>query len=131
MVLLPKFCQNHAMNRICHLLSIDYPIIQAGMVWVSGGKLAAASANAGIAGVIGAGSMNPELLEHHITKALSLTSHPQRLVVNVPLLYGKTKEQLDICVKLGIKNIITAGIFTFFCQQWTGSHVKDYAPAVL
>lgn len=96
------------MNRICELLQLKYPIIQAGMVWVSGGKLAAAAANAGILGVIGAGSMKPDLLEQHILKAKSLTNHPERLAVNVPLLYEKTKEQLEVCLKLGIKTIITS-----------------------
>ena len=78
------------------------------MVWVSGGKLAAASAEAGILGVIGAGSMKPELLEHHIQKALSLTTHPERLAVNVPLLYERTKEQLEIALRLGIKTVISS-----------------------
>lgn len=90
------------------MLSIQYPIIQAGMVWVSGSKLAAASANAGILGVIGAGSMKPELLELHIKKAFTLTNHPERLAVNVPLLYEKTQEQLELSVKLGIKTFITS-----------------------
>lgn len=96
------------MKNITSLLPIDYPIIQAGMVWVSGGKLAAASANAGILGVIGAGSMKPELLEEHITKAQRLTAHPERLAVNVPLLYSKTREQLELSLKLGIKTFITS-----------------------
>lgn len=78
------------------------------MVWVSGSKLAAASANAGILGVIGAGSMKPELLELHIKKAFTLTNHPERLAVNVPLLYEKTQEQLELSVKLGIKTFITS-----------------------
>lgn len=96
------------MKTICTLLPIQYPIIQAGMVWVSGGKLAAASANAGILGVIGAGSMKPDLLEEHITKALKLTDHPERLAVNVPLLYPKSKEQLEVALRLGIKTFITS-----------------------
>ena len=96
------------MKTIKELLPLQYPLIQAGMVWVSGGRLAAASANAGILGVIGAGSMNPELLEHHIHKAKSLTTHSERLAVNVPLLYEKTKEQLEISLKLGIKIFITS-----------------------
>ena len=96
------------MNNLCHLLSIDYPIIQAGMVWVSGGKLAAASAEAGILGVIGAGSMKPELLAHHIAKARALTAHPERLAVNVPLLYEKTKEQLELSIAAGIRTVITS-----------------------
>jgi enoyl-[acyl-carrier protein] reductase II len=96
------------MKNICSLLPLQYPLIQAGMVWVSGSKLAAASANAGILGVIGAGSMKPELLEEHITKAFKLTNHPERLAVNVPLLYEKTKEQLELSLKLGIKTFITS-----------------------
>ena len=96
------------MKALSILLPIKYPIIQAGMVYVSGGKLAAASANAGILGVVGAGSMTPELLRHHIEKAKSLTTHHERLAVNVPLLYSKTREQLEICVSLGIKIFITS-----------------------
>lgn len=95
-------------NKLCELLSIQYPLIQAGMVWVSGGKLAAASANAGILGVIGAGSMKPDLLEQHIKKAQGLTNHSERLAVNVPLLYEKTKEQLELSLKLGIRTFITS-----------------------
>ena len=93
---------------ITKLLPIKYPIIQAGMVYVSGGKLAAASAEAGILGVVGAGSMNPELLDHHLKKAISLTSHPERLAVNVPLLYEKTAEQIEVAFKNGIKIFITS-----------------------
>ncbi len=96
------------MKKITELLPLKYPIIQAGMVWVSGGKLAASSANAGILGVIGAGSMKPELLKDHILKARSLTQHPERLAVNVPLLYEKTKEQLQVSLDLGIKIFITS-----------------------
>jgi enoyl-[acyl-carrier protein] reductase II len=65
---------NHKPNKITKLFGIDYPIIQGGMVWVSGGKLAAAVSRAGGLGIIGAGSMQPELLQRHITKAQSLTS---------------------------------------------------------
>jgi enoyl-[acyl-carrier protein] reductase II len=96
------------MKTICDLLPLKYPLIQAGMVWVSGAKLAAASANAGILGVIGAGSMRPELLETHIKKAFALTANPERLAVNVPLLYERTEEQLELSVKLGIKIFITS-----------------------
>lgn len=96
------------MKTITTLFPIKYPLIQAGMVWVSGGKLAAASAEAGILGVIGAGSMKPDLLEAHIQKALSLTTHHDRLAVNVPLLYERTKEQLEVSLKLGIRNFITS-----------------------
>lgn len=93
---------------ITELLPIKYPIIQAGMVWVSGGKLAAASAEAGILGVIGAGSMKPELLRSHIKKAKALTTHPERLAVNVPLLYKLTQEQLQVSLEEGVRIFITS-----------------------
>ncbi len=96
------------MKNLTTLLPIKYPLIQAGMVWVSGGKLAAASAEAGILGVIGAGSMKPELLQQHIRKARSLTSFPERLAVNVPLLYDRTREQLECSLALGIRIFITS-----------------------
>lgn len=93
-------------TKICELLNIDYPIIQAGMVWVSGAKLAAASANAGCLGVIGAGSMNPELLDLHLKKAKSLTN--RSLAINLPLLYSKIDEQIEIALKNQIKIFITS-----------------------
>ncbi len=93
---------------ITNLLPIKHPIIQAGMVYVSGGKLAAACAEAGILGVVGAGSMNPELLDHHLKKAIALTSHPERLAVNIPLLYEKTAEQIEVSLKNGIRIFITS-----------------------
>ena len=110
------------MSELLKLLPIKLPIIQAGMVWVSGGKLAAASANAGILGVIGAGSMKPDLLEQHILKAKSLTTHPERLAVNVPLLYEKTKEQLEISLKLGIKIFITSAGSPKTYTKWLKDH---------
>ena len=115
------------MKNICDLLPIKYPIIQAGMVWVSGGKLAAAAANAGILGVIGAGSMKPDLLEEHIKKAMTLTSHPERLAVNVPLLYEKTKEQMEVALKLGIKIFITSAGSPKTYTQW----LKDQGCTVI
>lgn len=93
---------------ITELLPIKYPIIQAGMVWVSGAKLAAASSEAGVLGVIGAGSMKPELLREQIIKAKSLTAYPQRLAVNVPLLYDKAQEQVNVALEEGIKIFITS-----------------------
>lgn len=110
------------MKNITHLFPIQYPIIQAGMVWVSGGKLAAASANAGILGVIGAGSMKPDLLHHHIEKAKALTPHHERLAVNVPLLYEKTKEQLEVSLKLGIRNFITSAGSPKTYTSWLKDH---------
>ncbi|EQC44273.1 nitronate monooxygenase family protein [Bacteriovorax sp. Seq25_V] len=95
-------------NKITELLGIKYPIIQAGMVWVSGGKLAAACAEAGALGLIGAGSMKPELLKLHIEKAQGLTNNPQALGVNIPLLYKYVDEQIDVALKAGIKIFFTS-----------------------
>ncbi len=88
--------------------SSPFPIIQAGMVWTSGAKLAAASANAGITGTIGAGSMPPELLASQIKKAKSLTSFHDRLAVNIPLLYGGAEKQLEIAMAEKIRIFITS-----------------------
>jgi enoyl-[acyl-carrier protein] reductase II len=96
------------LKDLLEILPLKYPIIQAGMVWVSGGKLAAASANSGILGVIGAGSMSLEILDQQIKKALSLTTHPERLAVNVPLLYEKSKEQIEIALNNNIQIFITS-----------------------
>jgi enoyl-[acyl-carrier protein] reductase II len=93
-------------THLCNLLNIKYPIIQAGMVWVSGAKLAAASSNAGCLGVIGAGSMKPDLLEKQIQKALSLTDKP--IAVNVPIMYKDAQAQIDIALKCGINIFITS-----------------------
>lgn len=93
-------------NRIVKLFGTKLPIIQAGMVWVSGGKLAAAASNAGALGIIGAGSMKPDLLRHHINKAQSLTKNP--LAVNLPLLYHGIEEQIAVCLELGIKIFFTS-----------------------
>ena len=92
-------------NQISRMLDIKWPVIQAGMVWVSGAKLAAAAANAGILGVIGAGSMSPDLLKAHIIKAKSLTKGS--LAVNIPLLYHLVAEQIAVALEAGIKIFIT------------------------
>jgi len=93
-------------NSVTSLFNIELPIIQAGMVWVSGGKLAAAASNAGALGIIGAGSMHPELLRQHIQKAKNLTSKP--LAVNIPLLYSKVEEQIDIAFSEGLRIFFTS-----------------------
>lgn len=97
---------NWSNNPISLLFGTRTPIVQAGMVWVSGGKLAAAAANAGALGIIGAGSMKPDVLRHHITKAKSLTSKP--LAVNLPLLYHGIEEQIAVALELGIRIFFTA-----------------------
>ncbi len=106
-------------TKLTELLKIKYPVIQGGMVWVSGGKLAAAVSNAGGLGVIGAGSMNLDLLEHHIKKAQKLTSNP--LALNVPLLYKDAAKQLELALKLGIKIFITSAGSP---KKYTG-HLKE------
>jgi enoyl-[acyl-carrier protein] reductase II len=93
-------------NRIVKLFGTRLPIIQAGMVWVSGGKLAAAAANAGALGIIGAGSMKPELLKQHIEKAKSLTK--KSLAVNLPLLYHGIEDQIRVCLDSGIRIFFTS-----------------------
>ena len=93
-------------TKLCKTLNIKYPIIQGGMVWVSGGKLAAAVANAGGLGVIGAGSMKPDLLDHHIKKAKSLTQNT--LAINLPLLYKDIEKQIEIALAHDIKVFITS-----------------------
>lgn len=93
-------------TKLCELLNIKYPIIQGGMVWVSGGKLAAASSNSGCLGVIGAGSMSLKVLESQILKAKYLTKKP--LAVNIPIMYERAKEQIDLSLSLGISIFITS-----------------------
>lgn len=93
-------------NSITDLFNIQYPIIQGGMIWVSGAKLAAAVSNAGGLGLIGAGSMKPELLREHILKAQTLTDKP--FGVNVPLLYHLSQEQIDCALSLGVKIFFTS-----------------------
>ena len=93
-------------NRITRLFSVDYPIIQAGMVWASGWKLASAVSNAGALGLIGAGSMYPEVLREHIQKCKQATSKP--FGVNVPLLYPDLDRHIQTIVDEGVKIVFTS-----------------------
>ena len=93
-------------NCITQLFQIQYPIIQGGMIWASGSKLAAAVSNAGGLGLIGAGSMYPEVLRQHIQKTKSLTDKP--FGVNVPLLYPNVEEIMQIIVAEGVKIVFTS-----------------------
>ena len=93
-------------SSITELFKIKYPIIQAGMIWNSGWKLAAASSNAGALGLIGAGSMYPEVLREHIRKCKSATSQP--FGVNVPMLYPNIEEIMTIIVDEGVKIVFTS-----------------------
>ncbi|WP_026714046.1 NAD(P)H-dependent flavin oxidoreductase [Flavobacterium daejeonense] len=94
------------MNRITALFDIQYPIIQAGMVWVSGNKLASAVSNAGGLGLIGAGSMYPEVLREHIQKCQKATSKP--FGVNIPMLYPNIQEIMQLIVEEGVKIVFTS-----------------------
>lgn len=94
------------MNRITSLFNIKYPIIQAGMIWCSGWELASAVSNAGGLGLIGSGSMYPEILEQHIKKCKKATNNP--FGVNVPLLYPQTDDHIDIIIREGIEIVFTS-----------------------
>ena len=93
-------------NRITSLFKIKYPIIQAGMVWVSGYKLASAVSNAGGLGLIGAGSMYPQVLKEHILKCQQATKEP--FGVNVPLFYPDLEEIIEIIISSGVKIVFTS-----------------------
>lgn len=93
-------------NRITHLLKISYPIIQGGMIWCSGWELASAVSNAGGLGLIGSGSMYPEILLDHIRKCKNATDKP--FGVNLPLLYPNAEEHIDTIIKEGVKVVFTS-----------------------
>jgi enoyl-[acyl-carrier protein] reductase II len=94
------------MNKICQIFNIKYPIIQGGMVWNSGYKLASAVTNAGGLGLIGAGSMRPSVLKEHIQKCTQATDKP--FGVNVPLLYPNIEEIISIVVEEEVKIVFTS-----------------------
>lgn len=106
-------------NSITDLLNIKYPIIQAGMVWVSGYKLASACSNAGCLGLIGAGSMYPEVLRTHIQKCKKATDKP--FGVNVPLFYPDLQEIFQIIIEEGVKIVFTSAgnpkLYTSFLKD--------------
>ncbi len=94
------------MNRICQLFQIQYPIIQAGMVWASGWRLAAAVSNAGGLGLLGSGSMYPDVLREHIQKCRQATDRP--FGVNIPLLYADVEKHMQIVREEGVKIVFTS-----------------------
>ena len=102
------------------LFNTRYPIIQAGMVWNSGWKLASAASNSGILGLIGAGSMYPEVLRKHIQKCTAATSKP--FGVNVPLLYPNIKEIMQIIVDEGVKIVFTSAGNPSVWTSWLKKH---------
>jgi enoyl-[acyl-carrier protein] reductase II len=93
-------------NRITQLYNIQYPIIQGGMIWASGWRLAAAVSNAGGLGLIGAGSMYPDVLREHVQKCKKATDKP--FGVNVPMLYPNIEEIMEIIVEEGVKVVFTS-----------------------
>ncbi len=93
-------------NRITQLFNIQYPIIQAGMVWASGWRLASAVSNAGGLGIIGSGSMYPDVLRNHIQRCNAATNKP--FGVNIPLLYADVEKHIQIIIEEGVKIVFTS-----------------------
>src|SRR5437763_11116736 len=93
-------------NRITKLFSVDYPIVQAGMVWASGWKLASAVSNAGGLGLIGSGSMYPDVLKEHIRRCRAATGG--NFGVNIPLLYPEIEKQVQICMDEKVPVVFTS-----------------------
>ena len=113
------------MNRIKQLFGIQYPIIQAGMIWCSGWELASAVSNAGGLGILGAGSMYPEVLRDQIKKCKAATDRP--FAVNVPLLYPSIEEHMQSIVELGVPIVFTSAGNP---KTWT-EHLKSHGIQVV
>ena len=112
-------------NRITELFGIQYPIIQGGMVWCAGWELASAVSNAGGLGIIGAGSMYPEVLRDQIKKCKAATSKP--FAVNIPLLYPAVEEHMASIVELGVTIVFTSAGSP---KKWT-SHLQSHGIKVV
>lgn len=112
-------------NRITELFEIEYPLIQAGMIWASGWKLASAVSNAGGLGIIGAGSMYPEILKEHIQKCKMATKQP--FAVNVPMLYPDIDKIMEIIIDEGVKIVFTSAGNP---KTWT-SHLQSHGIKVV
>jgi enoyl-[acyl-carrier protein] reductase II len=93
-------------NKITELFGVKYPIVQAGMIWNSGWRLASAASNAGALGLIGAGSMYPDVLREHIRRCKDATNQP--FGVNVPMLYPNIEEIMNIIIEEGVKIVFTS-----------------------
>ena len=113
------------MNRITQLFGIKYPIIQGGMIWCSGWELASAVSNAGGLGLIGAGSMYPDILRDHIVKCKKATNNP--FGVNLPLLYADIDQHIQIIIEEGVKIVFTSAGNP---KKWT-QHLKDHGITVV
>ena len=103
------------MNRITSLFGIKYPIIQGGMVWCSGWRLASAVSNAGGLGLLGAGSMHPETLREHIRKCQAATTKP--FGVNIPLMYPEIETIMQIVADEKVRIVFTSAGSP---KKWTG-----------
>jgi enoyl-[acyl-carrier protein] reductase II len=93
-------------NRICELFNVRYPIIQGGMIWCSGWRLASAVSNEGGLGIIGSGSMYPEVLDEHISKCKSATNKP--FAVNLPMLYPDIDKHIETIIKHKVPIVFTS-----------------------
>ncbi|MEG1950254.1 MAG: nitronate monooxygenase [Odoribacter sp.] len=113
------------MNRITELFGIQYPIIQGGMVWCSGWRLASTVSNHGGLGLLGSGSMHPDTLIEHIRKMKTATDQPWG--VNVPLLYPEIDQLMGILVKEGVKIVFTSAGSP---KKWT-SYLKEHGMTVV
>ena len=112
-------------NRICQLLGIQYPLIQAGMIWCSGWELAAAVSNAGGLGIIGSGSMYPEILEEQVIKCKQATSKP--FAVNLPMLYPDIDKHIQTIIKHKVPIVFTSAGNP---KTWT-KHLQDHGIKVV
>ena len=112
-------------NRVTTLLGIKYPIIQAGMIWASGWRLALAVSERGGLGVIGAGSMYPHVLEEHLQKITAATQKP--FAVNLPLLYPNIAEHIELIIKYKVPIVITSAGNP---KTWT-AHLKQHGITVM
>ncbi|HEY0732220.1 MAG TPA: nitronate monooxygenase [Chitinophagaceae bacterium] len=112
-------------NRITELFKIEYPLIQAGMIWASGWRLASAVSNAGALGLLGAGSMYPDILRENIQKCKAATSRP--FGVNVPLLYPDIDKHIQVIIEEGVKIVFTSAGNP---RTWT-QHLKQQGITVV
>lgn len=112
-------------NRITELLNIEYPLIQAGMIWASGWKLASAVSNAGGLGIIGSGSMYPDVLREHIQKCKRATNKP--FAVNVPMLYPDIEKLMQIIIEEEVKIVFTSAGNP---KTWT-KHLQEHGIKVI
>ena len=112
-------------NRICQLFDIQYPLIQAGMIWCSGWELAAAVSNAGGLGIIGSGSMYPEILEEQVIKCKQATSKP--FAVNLPMLYPDIDKHIETIIKYQVPIVFTSAGNP---KTWT-KHLQEHGIKVV